>query len=63
MRARKKLLSEAAKEESCEARGREGEKEDPYSLFLFGMKSHKTREKCVGRLRMFFDFINITEVL
>ena len=32
---------------------------DPYSMFLFAMKSPKTREKCTGRLRMFFDFLDI----
>ena len=33
--------------------------DDPYSLFLFAMRSPKTREKCTGRLRMFFDFLGI----
>jgi hypothetical protein len=32
---------------------------DPYSMFLFTMRSSKTREKCTGRLHMFFDFIGI----
>jgi integrase len=32
---------------------------DPYSMFLFALRSPKTREKCTGRLRMFFDFIGI----
>ena len=32
---------------------------DSYSMFLFAMRSPKTREKCTGRLRMFFDFIDI----
>jgi hypothetical protein len=32
---------------------------DPYSMFLFALRSPKTREKCTGRLRMFFDFIAI----
>jgi hypothetical protein len=32
---------------------------DAYSMFLFAMRSPKTREKCTGRLRMFFDFIGI----
>ena len=32
---------------------------DPYSMFLFALRSPKTREKCAGRLRMFFDFIDI----
>ena len=48
-----------------EERGKEweerGEEEDPYSLFIYGMRSPKTKEKCIGRLRMFFDSINITE--
>ncbi len=35
------------------------ENQDPYSMFLFAMRSPKTREKCTGRLRMFFDFIDI----
>ena len=32
---------------------------DPCSMFLFALRSPKTREKCTGRLRMFFDFIGI----
>jgi hypothetical protein len=37
---------------------REGDQaEDPYSLFLFALRSPKTSEKCVGRLRMFVYFI------
>lgn len=32
---------------------------DPYSSFLFAMRSPKTKEKVVGRLRMFFDFIEV----
>ena len=32
---------------------------DPYSVFLFGMRSPKTKEKVVPRLKMFFDFIGI----
>jgi hypothetical protein len=28
-------------------------------MFLFAMRSPKTREKCTGRLRMFFDFLGI----
>ena len=32
---------------------------DPYSLFVFPMRSPKTKEKCIGRLRMFFDDICI----
>ncbi len=35
------------------------EEGDPYSLFLFPMRSPKTKEKCVGRLRMFFEDIGI----
>ncbi len=35
------------------------ESADPYSMFLFAMRSPKTREKCTGRLRMFFDFLGI----
>jgi hypothetical protein len=34
---------------------------DPYSDFLFAMRSPKTKEKVVARLRMFFDFIGIPE--
>jgi hypothetical protein len=36
------------------------ESSDPYSMFLFAMRSPKTREKCTGRLKMFFDFIGIS---
>jgi hypothetical protein len=32
---------------------------DPYSMFLFAMRSPKTQEKCTGRLRIFFDFLGI----
>lgn len=32
---------------------------DPYEVFLFGIRSPKTKEKIVGRLRMYFDFIGI----
>ena len=32
---------------------------EPYSAFIFAMPSPKTREKCIGRLRAFFDFIQI----
>lgn len=32
---------------------------DPYSTFLFAMRSPKTKEKVEGRLRMFFDFVGI----
>lgn len=35
------------------------ENTDPYSLFLYAMRSPKTKEKCIGRLRMFLDHINI----
>jgi hypothetical protein len=41
-----------------EVRGRESST-DPYLMFLFLMRSPKTREKCTGRLGMFFDFIDI----
>ena len=34
---------------------------DPYSTFLFAMRSPKTKEKVIGRLRMFFDFIGLPE--
>jgi hypothetical protein len=34
---------------------------DPYSLFIFGLRSPKTREKCIGRLRALFDYIQIPE--
>jgi hypothetical protein len=42
-----------------EVKGEESSSTDPYSMFLFAMRSPKTREKCTGRLRMFFDFIGI----
>lgn len=42
-----------------EVRGRESST-DSYSMFLFAMRSPKTRVKCTGRLRMFFDFIDIS---
>jgi hypothetical protein len=32
---------------------------DPYSMFLFAMRSPKTREKCIGRLAAFFDFVEV----
>jgi hypothetical protein len=32
---------------------------DPYSMFLFAMRSPQTREKCTGRLRMFSDLVGI----
>jgi hypothetical protein len=32
----------------------------PYASFLFGLRSARTKEKCIGRLRMFFDFLEIT---
>ncbi len=38
---------------------KEIEYQDPYSMFLFAMRSPKTQEKCTGRLRMFFDFVGI----
>jgi hypothetical protein len=34
---------------------------DPYSVFIFAMRSPKTREKCVGRLAAFFDFVEVPE--
>lgn len=34
---------------------------DPYSVFIFAMRSPKTREKCVGRLARFFDFVEVPE--
>jgi hypothetical protein len=34
---------------------------DPYSMFMFAMRSPKTREKCVGRLAAFFDFVEVPE--
>jgi integrase len=37
----------------------ESTESDPYSMFLFAMRSPKTREKCTGRLRMFFDFLSV----
>jgi hypothetical protein len=37
----------------------ESTESDPYSMFLFAMRSPETREKCTGRLRMFFDFLGI----
>ena len=33
--------------------------QDLYFMFLFAMRSPRTREKCTGRLRMFFDFVGI----
>ena len=38
------------------------ETQDPYSMFLFAMRSPKTRKKCTGRLRMFFDFLGIAPI-
>jgi hypothetical protein len=32
---------------------------DPYSMFIFAMRSPKTREKYVGRLAAFFDFVEV----
>jgi hypothetical protein len=34
---------------------------DPWSIFLYGMKAAMTREKYIGRLAKFFDFIGLTE--
>jgi hypothetical protein len=34
---------------------------DPYSMFIFPMNSPLTREKYIGRLAKFFDFIEMTE--
>lgn len=34
---------------------------DPWSIFLYGMKAPMTREKYIGRLAKFFDFIGLTE--
>jgi hypothetical protein len=34
---------------------------NPYSSFIFAMNSPLTREKYIGRLAKFFDFIEITE--
>jgi hypothetical protein len=41
-----------------EVRGRESST-DPYLMFLFVMRSPKTREKCTGRLGMFFSTLLI----
>ena len=30
-------------------------------MFIFAMRSPKTREKCVGRLAIFFDFVEVPE--
>ena len=32
---------------------------DPYSLFIFALNSPSTKEKCVPRLNMFFEFNNL----
>jgi hypothetical protein len=56
----KRLVLKLSKEILPEEKS-EKEAEDPYFLFLYGMKSPKTKEKCIGRLRMFFDSINIVE--
>ena len=37
----------------------ESTESDPYSMFLFAMRSPKTCEKCTGRLRIFFDFLSV----
>jgi hypothetical protein len=42
---------------SNEGQREEDQAEDPYSLFLFTLRSPKTREKCVRRLRMLIYFI------
>jgi integrase len=34
---------------------------DPYSIFIFAMNAPQTREKYIGRLAKFFDFIGLTE--
>jgi hypothetical protein len=53
-----KLALEPVEEMLSNEGQREGDQaEDPYSLFLFTLRSPKTREKCVGRLRMFIYFI------
>lgn len=39
--------------------GGESPTTDPYSMFVFAPRSPKTREKCAGRLRIFFDIIGI----
>ena len=36
------------------------EPDELYASFLFGLRSARTKEKCIGRLRMFFDFLEIT---
>jgi hypothetical protein len=35
---------------------------DPYSAFIYGMRSPKTKEKCIGRFRAFLDFIQMPGV-
>ena len=32
---------------------------DPYSSFSFGIRSPKTKEKLIGRLEMFLNFLDI----
>ena len=32
-----------------------------YSMFLFAIRSSKTKEKLVGRLEMFLNFIGLTK--
>ena len=34
---------------------------DPYSIFIFAMNAPQTREKYIGRLAKFFDFIGLVE--
>ena len=34
---------------------------EPYSMFLFAIRSAKTKEKLVGRLEMFLNFIGLTK--
>jgi hypothetical protein len=53
-----KLALEPVEEMLSNEGQREGDQaEDPHSLFLFALRSPKTSEKCVGRLRMFVYFI------
>ena len=32
---------------------------DPYSIFLFGIRSPKTKEKLIGRFEMFLNFLDL----
>jgi hypothetical protein len=34
---------------------------EPYYMFLFAIRSAKTKEKLVGRLEMFLNFIGLTK--